>query len=232
MSKSRQQQRRDARSNKRSNNQLKYLIAIGAVLAIGAAALLILQPGAPAEEEPVNASETGTNLIEPDSYTLGSPNAPVTLVEFLDPECESCRAMHPTVKRVLDTYKDDVQYVVRYMPLHRNSVLAVKVLEAAGLQGKYWEMLDVLFEMQPDWGEKAQAQTALLLHYARELGLDMEALQRDMNRPEFEQKIARDKAAGQALGVEGTPTFFINGTMAGTGMSYNQMSSKIEEHLR
>lgn len=233
MSKSRKSARLGAQQKaSRSDSRLKYLLGIGLVLAIGAAALLVFQPGSPTKEEPSTAVGTGSNLIEPDSYKLGPSDAPVTLVEFLDPECESCRAMYPTVERVLATYGDDVQFVVRYFPLHANSVLAAKALEAAGLQGKYWDFMDILFEKQPEWGEKKQPQTALMLGYARSLGLDMGKFEQDMARADFDQKILRDKAAGAALGVEGTPTFFLNGTVVGSGMTYGQLSSKIDALLR
>lgn len=214
------------------SKEVKLLLGIGLVLVIGAAVLLLARPGAPDDAAPAETSAIAdTTLVPEDSYSLGSPNAPVTVVEFLDPECESCRAVYPTVKRVLAEYGEDVFFVVRYFPLHRNSVLAAKAAEAAGLQGKYWEMLDVLFELQPDWGERTQPQTDLMLHYARELGLDMVKFEQDLNRPDIEQKIQRDKAAGIAAGVEGTPTFFINGKLAGNVMSYSQFSSRIEAQL-
>lgn len=232
MSKSRNSARRASRgTSKQSNKQLKYLLGIGFVLAVGAAALLAFRPGSPEKESATTGASSGTNLVESDSYRLGPSSAPVTLVEFLDPECESCRAMHPTVKRVVAEYGQDVQLVVRYFPLHSNSVQAAKALEAAGLQGKYWELMDILFEKQPEWGEKKQPQTDLFRSYARSLGLDMTKFEQDMARVEFDQKIQRDKGAGTALGVEGTPTFFLNGTLVGSGMTFSQLSSKIDALL-
>lgn len=152
-----------------------------------------------------------TILVRPDSPTLGPADAPVTIVEFLDPECESCRAMFPVVKGILEQYRDRVRLVVRYFPLHNNSVLAAAATEAAGIQGKYWEMQELLFERQPEWGEQQTPQTALFVQYAQQLGLDIDRFSEDLQRVEFQERIARDQADGQSVGVNGTPTFFVNG---------------------
>lgn len=152
-----------------------------------------------------------SSLVYEDSPTLGPVDAPVTIVEFLDPECESCRAMFPVVKDIMQKYEGRVRLVVRYLPLHSNSVLAAAVTEAAGAQGKYWEMQELLFTRQTEWGEKPTPQTNLFLQYASELDLDMEQFQADLNKPEYQQKIARDKADAEALGLRGTPSFFVNG---------------------
>jgi len=85
------------------------------------------------------------NLIRQDSPTLGAADAPVTMVEFLDPECESCAAFAPVVKKILKDYDGKIRLVVRYMPLHPNSLSAATFTEAAGEQGKYWQAQEMLF---------------------------------------------------------------------------------------
>jgi len=150
-------------------------------------------------------------LIRDDSPTIGAADAKVTIVEFLDPECESCRAAFPMVKEILNTYGEDVRLVVRYFPLHNNSVLAAQATEAAGEQGKYWEMQELLFQNQSIWGEQQTPQTALFIQYATELGLDVAAFTDAFNSTKYADKIQRDQQDGQALGVSGTPTFFVNG---------------------
>ena len=150
-------------------------------------------------------------LIREDSPRVGPDDAKVTLVEFLDPECESCRAAFPLVKQVMSDYESDVRLVVRYFPLHHNSVLAAVATEAAGEQGKYWEMQEKLFENQPMWGEQQTPQTELFVQYASELGLDVDAFRAVLSSDKYTAKIQRDQQDGQALGVRGTPTFFING---------------------
>ena len=161
-------------------------------------------------------------LVRPDSPTLGPADAPVTLVEFLDPECESCGAFHPTVKRILKDYDGKVRLVVRYMPFHPNSVLAATVTEAAGEQGKYWEMQELLFRRQPEWGEihghgghaappvRREPAGVLFERYAAELGLEWRGCA-PRSPGTLRPKVERDKRDGQTLGVSKTPTFFVNG---------------------
>lgn len=150
-------------------------------------------------------------LVRADSAKQGAANAPVTLVEFFDPECESCRAFNPAVKKTLKDYEGKVRLVVRYMPLHQNSMLALEAIEAAGEQGKFWQMQEILFERQKEWGEKREPQNALIEKYAAEIGLDMEQFRAAVAGNRFTAKIERDKADAQSLGVRSTPTLFVNG---------------------
>ncbi|HBW51571.1 MAG TPA: disulfide bond formation protein DsbA [Herpetosiphon sp.] len=159
---------------------------------------------------------------------MGKTDAPVTIVEFLDPECESCRAFFPIVKDVLAQNGDNVRLVVRYFPLHNNSVLAIAATEAAGNQGKYWEMQELLFNKQSEWGEKQTPQTALMLQYAQELGLDGDQFAKDLSDPKIMQKIERDNADAQALNVRGTPSFFVNGKEV-SSLSQAALQSAIDD---
>lgn len=170
-------------------------------------------------------------LIKPDSPTLGAPNAPVTLTEFYDPECESCRAMYPIVKQILKDYQGKVRLVMRYMPLHGNSMLAAQVTEAAGEQGKYWEMQELLFNKQQEWGEKREPQTALFEKYATELGLNLTQFRTAIADNRYTAKIERDKRDGQSVGVRSTPTFFVNGRPLAR-LGEPELKSLIEEELK
>lgn len=166
-------------------------------------------------------------LVRDDSPTQGPDDARVVLVEFLDPECEYCRAAFPVVKALLEEYPDDLRLVVRYFPLHTNSVLAVLATEAAGNQGKYWEMHELLFERQAEWGEQQAPQREKFVEYARELSLDIGRFEADLSDTEIEATIARDQADGTALGVTGTPTFFVNGGLV-TQPSYDSLKAAID----
>ncbi len=176
-------------------------------------------------------------LVRPDSYTLGSADAPVTIVEFLDPECESCAAFNPIVKKVLKEYEGKAKLVVRYMPLHPNSLSAATFIEAAGEQGKYWEAEDLLFEKQPEWGTKHGQPSAnqadintLFKKYAAELGLDMDKMNSTFAENKFAAKIERDKKDGQSLGVRQTPTLFVNGRKLAR-LDENALKSLIDAEL-
>ncbi len=166
----------------------------------------------------VNTAPAAEVLVRPDSPTLGPADAKVTVVEFLDPECESCAAFAPTVKRVMGEF-DDARLVIRYMPFHKNSRLAASYLEAAGEQGKYWEMMDKMFTGQSQWGEihgggpqpQRPAPQVLFDKWAAELGIDVEQLKASAADRKHLDKVERDHADGRSLGVKGTPTFFVNG---------------------
>lgn len=191
------------------------------ILAIAAVLVFVVDggDGAGASPRPATEGESGAaggdraaQLVYPDSPSLGPADAPVTLVEYLDPECESCRAFYPIVKEVMAANEGQVRLVIRYVPYHSNSALAYAALEEAGRQGKYWEALEYFFARQPEWGEQREPQTEAFLAYGAELGLDVEALRAALTSPDL-TKLERDAADAEDLGVSGTPTFFVNGTM-------------------
>ena len=169
-------------------------------------------------------------FVRPHSRSMGLQNAKVTVVEFLDPECESCRGIYPMVKQLIRQYGDRVRLVVRYMPLHPNSLYAAGALEAAGEQGRYWEMLEVLFQNQPHWGSHHAPRPELIPGYAQQLGLDMQAFDRSVSTGAHRTVVEIDHADGRSLGVTGTPTFFVNGRLL-ERLGYEPLKALIEEEL-
>ncbi|HJL20284.1 MAG TPA: thioredoxin domain-containing protein [Sandaracinaceae bacterium LLY-WYZ-13_1] len=137
----------------------------------------------------------------------GSPMAPVTIVEFSDFECPYCGRAHPIVQQVLREFEGQVRLVFKHFPLssHSHAMPAARAAVAAGNQDRFWEMHDLLFEHQRQLEEED------LERYAEQLGLDMERFRADMQSEETQQRVEADKEQGQELGVEGTPTFFIDG---------------------
>lgn len=208
-------------------NQLKTLgaIALVAVIGLGVGTFFYNRSDQNKVAPSNTTKSTGVNptaeqLVRPDSPTLGPANAKVTLVEFYDPECEACAAFHPIVKKILKDYEGRIRLVVRYMPLHPNSLSAATFTEAAGEQGKYWQAQELLFRRQHEWGQKhGPAATSepppninvLFQKYAEELGLDLAKANEAVRENRYGAKIDRDKKDGQALGVRQTPTFFVNG---------------------
>lgn len=153
-------------------------------------------------------------LVREDSQRVTAPTAEkAQLVEFLDFECESCRAAEPLVQELKKEYGDRITFIHRYFPLpgHANSGTAALAVEAAALQGKYEQMVARLFETQPGWGEKQDSQAPLFRTYAQDLGLDLSRYDTDIAAEETKERIRQDIADGKALGVTGTPTFFLNG---------------------
>jgi protein-disulfide isomerase len=178
-------------------------------------------------------------LVRPDSPTLGAQDAPVTLVEFLDPECEACAAFSPVVKKILKDYDGKIRLVIRYMPFHPNSARAATLTEVAGEQGKYWEMQDLLFQKHSEWGERhgaghsAQPQNVeqLFEKYAMQLGLDVEKANAAIRENRYRAKLEQDFRDGRALGVQKTPSFFVNGRML-MRFSEPDLRALIEDELK
>ncbi len=182
------------------------------VAAVGVLAAVLAFGGDDSEPKASTVSEVEDRLTPPDSIRLSDgPDTSATLVEFLDFECESCRAVKPVVDQVRTDYEGELEIVVRYMPLHASSVNAAKAAEAANAQGRFEEMYDLLFETQPEWGEQQTPEEDFFFGLAERLELDMDEFRAVYEDPATEAKVDRDQADGEALGVTGTPTFFLDG---------------------
>ena len=200
------------------------------VALIGIPALVLLVLVAAAALGGSKPAESGI-LVRADSPTLGRADAPVTIVEFLDPECESCRAFNPFTKQILAEYGDQVRLVVRYVAGHANSTLAVLALEAARKQSEdgYWAMLDLLYERQPEWGEREDPQSQAFLDAAAAVGLDTAPIKAAMAQGDT-TLIDRDLADARKAKIDGTPTFFVNGTKL-TDLSPEALRTAIDAAL-
>ncbi|WP_209559361.1 thioredoxin domain-containing protein [Frigoribacterium sp. PvP032] len=139
----------------------------------------------------------------------------VTVVEFLDFECESCAAMYPYVEQVREKYAGQINVAVRYFPIpsHRNSENAALAVEAAAEQGQLEAMYARMYETQAAWGEKQESEAAQFRTFADDLGLDLAAFDEAVADPATLERVVADRAEGTALGVTGTPTFFVDGRM-------------------
>lgn len=158
---------------------------------------------------PIEAEDA---LVRSHSPILGPTDAPVTVVEFFDPACEACRAFHPTVKGILADHPEDVRVVVRYTPFHGEaSEVAIKALEAARMQGVFEPVLEALLEAQPRWASHGAPNVDLIMEVAAAAGLDPEAAQDQMRAPDVIGTLNQDRADVEAVGIRGTPTFFVNG---------------------
>lgn len=199
-------------------------ISIGLIAAALIAAIVIANVGD--DEAAAPAANKNERLVRPDSQRLSvADDGKVTFVEFLDFECESCRAAHPAIEDLREIYAGRVTFVVRNFPLHNNSEAAARAAEAAAAQGKFEEMYDMLFETQPEWGEKDTSQEDVFFGFAEQLELDMTQFRAVYDDPATIELVRRDKADGQELGVTGTPTFFLNGTK----LDVNSFAQLIEE---
>ena len=136
----------------------------------------------------------------------------MTIVEFLDPACEACRAFHPVVKDILDKNPEAVRVVIRYTPFHGPiSDIAVKLLEAARMQGKFEQVLNALMAYQDAWAAHGAFDQQKLGKIAAGAGLDLELAIEQMKSPDIVAIVNQDKADVETMGVRQTPTFYING---------------------
>ena len=187
------------------------LAGIAAALVAAFVVAAVVYRGQETQEAAATVSANADRLIRPHSPTLGPADAPVTIVEFLDPECEACASMHPIVKQVMREFDGRVRLVVRYMPFHGNSAYAATLLEAARAHNAYWGTLETFFLRQHEWASHGAPRPELLLEYAVLAGLDKAKWKEEAANPEWQQRIRQDAEDGKALGVNRTPTFFVNG---------------------
>jgi len=192
-------------------------LAVGAVLALVVATLAFLAlTDSPEPRATVEVAEGPSELVRDDSRVLGEPGSTdVTFVEFLDFECEACRATYPVVEQLRDVYGDRVTFVLRYLPLpgHVNAERAARAVESAALQGELEAMYSLMYETQVDWGESREPADALFRTYAEQLGLDLERYDADYASPEVAARVQRDVDDALRLGVTSTPTFYVDGEL-------------------
>lgn len=192
-----------------------------AAVVIGAAVLMASNPS-----RNIPALEGGAQLVREDSHRLTTPAIEIAqLVEFLDFECGPCRAAAPLMEELKEEYGDRITFVQRHFPLpgHQNSGTAALAVEAAAQQGKYEPMAARIFETQPQWANKNDSQAALFRTFAQELGLDMTQYDAAIADEGTQDRIRKDVNDGTALGVNGTPSFFLDG---------KKLTLKSEEQFR
>ncbi|MDR7234755.1 DsbA family protein [Agrococcus sediminis] len=190
-------------------------VLVGAIVLIVAAALLIVRPWEPSTAAPAPAAASGppAELVDETTHILddAGEGAPV-VVEFLDYECPACGQFHPIVEELRSTYAGEVTFAVRYFPLpsHDAAIPAALAAEAAAQQGQFEAMHELLFDRQQEWAGTEDA-AAVFRGYAEELGLDLEAYDAAVADPATLDRVALDANAGISLGVQSTPTFFVDG---------------------
>lgn len=188
-----------------SKQFLAILLAI-ALLFIGIFAFTKSKSDAP---EGGNSSQSA----QTSNHTVGAGNKKVTLVEYGDFQCPACKSFYPVVKQVKEAYGDDIKFQFMHFPLtqiHPNAMQASRSAEAAGNQGKFFEMHDLLYENQDQWSQSSNP-TSTFESFAEQLGLNMDQFKSDVISAKTLAVINADQKSGQALGVESTPTFVING---------------------
>lgn len=176
------------------------------------------------------AAKNQIALARPHAPTIGNANAPVHIVEFFDPACETCRTFHPLVKKMMEANPGKIRLSLRYAPFHPGSADVVKVIEAARKQGQFQTVLEALFAAQDVWVINHAAQLPLIWAPLSALGLDMDRLKTDMNAPAVADLIAQDLRDATTLNVTKTPEYFVNGKPL-PRFGYDQLKKLVDDAL-
>ena len=190
-------------------NKFNWTLWLSAAAAVIGVVTLIIIGSSP------NAYIKIPNQIEATDWTKGNKEAKVTLIEYSDLQCPACKAFQPILTSLMAEFDDHILFAYRHYPLktiHQNAVIAAQAAEAAGLQGKFWEMHDKLFETQTLWGTQSRSGAIEdFTEYAVELGLDAEKFKTDIESAEVEDKVEGSFRTATDAGLNSTPTFFLNG---------------------
>jgi protein-disulfide isomerase len=190
---------------------------------------------APAVANTSLAAESPAPPQEPEDKSLhvrGPRNAPVTLEIYGDFQCPSCAVFAALMKELRGQYGDKMREIFYEFPLamHNHSVEAARAAEAAGIQGKFWEMHDMLYEYQQVWSKTSNV-GFFFESYAQSLGLDVARFRADYQAPDMQQKVVSQGEAGAARGVKNTPTIFLNGTLVRANFTKEKLQEQIDEAL-
>lgn len=212
--------------------EAKLLLGFG-IITIGILVGAVFLLGGSSSPAPTSTKADPKILVKSSSNKFGNVGSKVTLVEFGDFQCPACALSYPIVKEIKTAYKDRIQFVFRNFPLpsHANALVAAQAAEAAGAQGKYWEMHDMLYENQSEWALDASP-LEIFVGYAKELELDTDKFKEEVQSSKYASKIQEDLLDGRSLGVNSTPTFYLNNEKIVGVVSYEDLKYKIDLLLK
>ncbi len=213
---------------------LPFVIIVAVVIAAVAATWIFLRSSR-TDHSSTNSSASEAPGAEP-PHTRGNPNAKVTLEEFGDFECPTCGTYAGELKKIESEFGDRLRVIFREYPLyptpHKHALIAAQAAEAAGLQGRFWEMHDKLYENQKAWSEATDVMP-MFIDYAKQIGLDTDRFGRELNGETVATRITQDGIRAHARGVTGTPSFFVNGkALDAASFSPDGLRALINQALR
>jgi protein-disulfide isomerase len=209
-------------------NQKSLFLSVAGLIILASIMVVVIFKNHQPDQQGQSVSQKQGVLVRQGAPMKGPSDARVTIVEFLDPACGTCAEFYPFVKKLIDQYPGKVNAMFRYAPLHTGSDQVVKMLEAAHLQGKFFEALELLFNNQGRWIINHTSQPMRAMALLNSLDLDQDRLTADMNSPEVIAAIEKDVQDGQALNVRATPEFFVNGKPM-PSFGYKQLSQLVED---
>lgn len=216
---------------RKNKNALIWTIAIAAVFA-GLFGVSRLAQG-PSSNQPIDNSASVILAVKPDDWFKGGESAKVVLIEYSDFQCPACAAFAPVVKGLIEEFGEDLKIVYRHFPLfqsHLNAISAAEASEAAGGQGKFWQMHDMIFDNQREWENSRKAKD-IFKGYAVSIGIDAEKFSEDLNSKEVDNAVKSDLKDAQKLNLSYTPTFILNGERIENPRSYEQFRDLINQAI-
>jgi len=174
--------------------------------------------------------DNSSKLMRIGAPMKGAEDAKVTIVEFLDPACETCAAFYPLVNKLLKKHSGKIKVIVRYAPLHKGSDQVVRLLEATHLQGEFWSALELLFANQRIWTINHVSQPQIAKEILGKLSLNQSKFAKDLYSQTVSDAINKDLSDGQSLRVRATPEFFVNGRQMQT-FGYKQFVQLVEDEV-
>lgn len=214
-------------------NKFRWIIfGIICVLVLGGLVVLANRDKKDVSNVNANSILTGQNGSIGD-HVYGNKNAKVIVFEYGDFQCPGCGGAYPKLTTIKETYKAQIAFVFRNFPLtsiHPNALAAASAAEAAGLQGKFWEMHNQLYENQNSWSSAStSSRNDIFEQYARTIGLDIPTYRKDITSKAVADKIALDRAIGSKINVDSTPTLFIGNEKVSAAIIQNVVNDNGNE---
>lgn len=221
-----------------SDTHKKYsknkLLTVGAIIALATAFFLFINRSGSNSNSSTGASDVISTEISAEENSKGPEDAAVTLVEYADFQCPACASYFPLVEQLSKEYSDKMRIVSRHFPLrsiHKHAQISAQAAEAAAKQEKYWEMASLLYKKQDEWSNTRDPR-GLFKQYAEELSLNLNQFEKDMNSSEAKAKVDADYESALSLGINSTPTFYLNGNKIDSPKNYEDFKQKIEEIIK
>ena len=203
------------------------IIAAALIIALGSVALMLRSAKTDTSTAPLPDSSPSSSQV------AVMPRTAVTLEEYGDYQCPPCGSLHPELKKLKSEFGDRIRFAFHHFPLtqiHKHALEASQAAAAAGLQGRFWEMHDLLYQNQSVWSEAPDLRP-IVINFARQIGLDVDRFVKDMDGAQVAAIISADVKRGQSLGVNGTPTLFLDGLMVKENTSIDDLRKYINERL-
>lgn len=184
-------------------------------------------------DSPTTTGNIKIPSVAKSDITIGNPKAKVVLVEYADFQCPACAAYQPFVNQLMIDFKDNIYFVYRFFPLiqiHKNAMISAQAGYAAHKQDKFWEMDNLIYTTQKSWENSGNAKE-IFIDYAKDLKLDVEKFKSDLESEEGRKIINEQYSQGLSIGVNSTPTFFLNGVKIQNPRSYNDFKQLVQNEI-